>query len=73
MHQGGRLAFRGRGPTGDDDTGDFLVIGGDDPPRLSDLVPRGFARVEIEIGPGKGAFVAAAVARKPDTFVLGIE
>ena len=33
----------------------------------------GFHDVEIEIGPGKGAFVLAATAAKPATFLLGIE
>lgn len=73
MHRGGKLAFRGRVQGGVDDPGAFLVIGGENPPPLDDLVPAGFDRVEIEIGPGKGAFVLAAVAKKPKTFVLGIE
>jgi len=72
MHQGGKLSFRGRVQGGGDDPGEFLVLGGDNPPHLDDLAPAG-QPIEIEIGPGKGAFVLAAVARKPDTFVLGIE
>lgn len=73
MHSGGKLSFRGRMQDGDDDPGEFLVLGGDDPPPLAELVPARFRRVEIEIGPGKGAFVLAATEARPDTFVLGIE
>lgn len=73
MHQGGKLAFRGRMQEGADDPGTFLVLGGKNPPPLGELVPAGFAHVEIEIGPGKGAFVLAATAAKPETFLLGIE
>lgn len=72
MHQGGRLSFRGRMPGGEDDPGEFLVLGGENPPHLDDLAPAD-QPIEIEIGPGKGAFVLAAVAKKPSTFVLGIE
>lgn len=76
LHQGGRLSFRrrvrqrGAAPAGLDLP---LIVGGEDPPPLDELVPDGFDRVEIEIGPGKGAFVVAATEAKPDTFVLGIE
>lgn len=73
MHQGGKLSFRGRMQDGEDAPGEFLVIGGDDPPPLHELVPQRFVDIEIEIGPGKGAFVLAATESKPDTFVLGIE
>ena len=73
MSLGGKLAFRGRVQDQTDDPGDRLLIGGDDPPSLRDLVPDGFDDVEIEIGPGKGAFVVAATEAKPDTFLLGIE
>lgn len=73
MHRGGKLSFRGRMQGGDgDDPGEYLVVGGENPPDLDALVPPGMP-VEIEIGPGKGAFVLAAVASKPETFVLGIE
>ncbi|MCA8953733.1 MAG: hypothetical protein KDE27_29750, partial [Planctomycetes bacterium] len=72
MHAGGKLSFRGRIQGGVDDPGNCLVLGGDNPPSLAELAPAGMS-VEIEIGPGKGAFVLAAVAKKPDTFVLGIE
>lgn len=72
MHTGGRLSFRGRMQDGEDDPGDFMVIGGEDPPHLDDLLPASMP-VEIEIGPGKGAFVLAAVRTRPNTFVLGIE
>ena len=73
MSHGGKLAFRGRGPDQADAPGDRLVVGGDNPPTLRELVPAGFADVEIEIGPGKGAFVVAATEARPDTFLLGIE
>jgi tRNA (guanine-N7-)-methyltransferase len=73
MSQGGRLSFRGRVQDDDDAPGGFLVLGGQNPPTLRELVPEGHAHVEIEIGPGKGAFVLAATAAKPDTFLLGIE
>lgn len=73
MHQGGKLSFRGRVNDGDEDTGDLLHFGGENPPPLDKFVPRTFRSVEIEIGPGKGAFLVAATAAKPDTFLLGIE
>jgi tRNA (guanine-N7-)-methyltransferase len=73
MHRGGKLSFRSRVQDHDDDPGDFLVIGGKNPPALDELVPAGHDRVEIEIGPGKGAFVLARTAASPRTFVLGIE
>ncbi len=73
MHQGGKLSFRSRVQDGDDDPGEFLVLGGKNPPTLHELVPAGYTHVEIEIGPGKGAFVLAATEAKPDTFLLGIE
>lgn len=73
LHQGGKLSFRGRVQDGADDPGEFLVFGGKNPPPLEELVPDSYEHVEIEIGPGKGAFVLAATAAKPDTFVLGIE
>jgi len=73
MHQGGKLSFRSRVQDGADDPGDRLVHGGQDPPHLRDLVPAHCTEAEIEIGPGKGAFVLAATAVKPTTFLLGIE
>ena len=73
MSQGGRLSFRGRVQDEDDQPGEFLVLGGQNPPTLRELAPAGHAHLEIEIGPGKGAFVLAATAAKPDTFLLGIE
>lgn len=73
MHQGGKLSFRARVQDQDDDPGDRLVVGGSNPPPLRTLVPPGFDQVEIEIGPGKGAFVLAATEARPHTFVLGIE
>jgi len=72
MHQGGKLSFRSRVQDHDDDPGDFLVLGGKNPPPLEELVG-GHEHVEIEIGPGKGAFVLARTAASPHTFVLGIE
>ena len=73
MHQGGQLAFRSRVQDKDDEPGDRLVLGGTNPPPLHELIGGDWRDVEIEIGPGKGAFVVAATAAKPDTFVLGIE
>lgn len=73
MNQGGKLAFRARTQDEDMAPGDRLVQGGQNPPHLADLVPAGYDQIEIEIGPGKGAFLAAATEAKPDTFVLGIE
>lgn len=73
MHHGGKLSFRARVQEDGVQAGDRLVVGGQDPPPLEQLVPAGFTDVEIEIGPGKGAFVLAATASKPDTFLLGIE
>ena len=72
MHQGGKLSFRARTPDGPDDPGDRLVHGGQDPPPLRELAGAA-ANIEVEIGPGKGAFLLAATAQRPDTFVLGIE
>ncbi len=73
MHQGGKLSFRGRVQDHADDPGDFLVLGGKNPPTLDELVPAGHDAIEIEIGPGKGAFVLARTEASPRTFVLGIE
>jgi tRNA (guanine-N7-)-methyltransferase len=73
MHHGGKLSFRSRVQELEDDPGDYLVLGGKNPPALRELVPAAFRDVEIEIGPGKGAFVLAATAAKPDTFLLAIE
>ena len=73
MHQGGKLSFRSRVQDQEDAPGDRLVMGGEDPPALDELVPDGFDDVEVEIGPGKGAFVVAATEAKPETFLLGIE
>jgi tRNA (guanine-N7-)-methyltransferase len=73
MHQGGKLSFRGRVQEGDDQPGDRLVFGGKNPPTLRELAPPDCHDVEVEIGPGKGAFVLAATAAKPDVFLLGIE
>jgi tRNA (guanine-N7-)-methyltransferase len=73
MHQGGKLSFRSRVQELEEDPGEFLVLGGKNPPALHELVPAGWDDIEIEIGPGKGAFVVAATAAKPDTFLLGIE
>ncbi|MEC7584975.1 MAG: hypothetical protein VYE77_11715 [Planctomycetota bacterium] len=75
MHQGGKLSFRARLKDKDQalDPGDHLVHGGEDPPPITELVPDGFDEVAVEIGPGKGAFLLAATAARPDRFVLGIE
>ena len=73
MSQGGKLSFRSRVQDLDDAPGDRLVLGGEDPPTLDELVPDGFEDVEVEVGPGKGAFLLAATEAKPATFLLGIE
>ncbi len=73
MSQGGKLSFRSRVQDLDDAPGDRLVLGGEDPPTLDELVPEGFEDVEVEVGPGKGAFLLAATEAKPATFLLGIE
>lgn len=73
LHRGGKLSFRARLEDGHRDGGDRLVLGGEDPPPLGELVPEGFRHVEVEVGPGKGAFLLAAAAARPDVFVLGIE
>jgi tRNA (guanine-N7-)-methyltransferase len=72
MSTGGKLSFRRRVPHVDTE-GLPLVIGGDEPPALPALVPAGYRSVEIEVGPGKGAFLCAATAARPDTFFVGIE
>lgn len=72
MHAGGKLSFRRRVPRVLLD-GLPIVEGGENPPRFDALVPAGFAHVDIEVGPGKGAFLLAASEARPDTFVLGIE
>ncbi len=73
MHAGGKLSFRSRVQDHADEPGDRLVLGGKNPPALRELAPDGCRDVEVEIGSGKGAFVLAATAAKPDTFLLGIE
>lgn len=73
MHRGGKLSFRSRLEESDENPGDRLVLGGKNPPTLFDLCPNDGRAVEIEIGPGKGAFVLASTEARPDTFVLGIE
>ncbi|MBK8100326.1 MAG: hypothetical protein IPK26_24760 [Planctomycetes bacterium] len=73
MHQGGKLSFRARTDKSDEDPGDRLVFGGQDPAPLEELVPASFRDIEIEIGPGKGGFLLAATERQPAVFFLGIE
>ena len=51
----------------------YAVFGGEDPPPLGQLVPEGYSKVELEIGPGKGAFLLATTEMRPDTFLLGVE
>lgn len=72
MHSDGRLSFRRRVPAIDTE-GLPLRISGENPPDLEEIVPGGFDRVEIEVGPGKGTFLVAAAGARPDTFMLGIE
>lgn len=72
MHTDGKLSFRRRVPIVDDP--DLpLLFGGENPPDLDEIVPARFEHVEIEVGPGKGAFLLAAAEASPDTFMLGIE
>jgi len=77
MTTGGKLSFRGRSGGGalpdDDEVAGCLVLGGENPPPLDELVPAGFDQVEIEVGCGKGAYLTAAVAARPETFLLAIE
>lgn len=72
MHAGGKLSFRRRVPHVAA-AGLPVVEGGEDPPPFAALVPAGYASVDIEVGPGKGAFLLAASEARPETFVLGIE
>lgn len=73
MSVGGRLSFRRHVDADVDDRDLPLVDGGDDPPPLVEIVPPQCARVEIEVGSGKGAFLLAATAVAPETFFCGIE
>lgn len=77
MTKGGKLSFRGRSGSGpipdDDEVEGFLIVGGEAPPRLEEIVPSGFDQVEIEVGCGKGAYLVAATEARPDTFLLAIE
>lgn len=73
LHAGGRLSFRRRVRVVEDDGTLPYVEGGEDPPALGELVRGEPARVEIEVGPGKGTFLLAAAAARPDTFLVGIE
>lgn len=72
---GGRLSFRGRlrGHRALDPEGLPILQGGEDPPALGEIVPERFDAVEVEIGPGKGAFAVAAAGARPETFLLAIE
>jgi tRNA (guanine-N7-)-methyltransferase len=72
MHADGKLSFRRRVPEVTDP--DLpLVIAGENPPDLDEIVPPEFERVEIEVGPGKGTFLLTAAEARPDTFMVGIE
>lgn len=73
MHVSGKLSFRRRVREVVDDGTLPCTEGGEDPPPLDDLLRGNPAHVEIEVGSGKGAFLLAAAAVKPDTFTLGIE
>jgi tRNA (guanine-N7-)-methyltransferase len=73
MSVGGKLSFRRRVPEIEADADLPLVQGGDDPPRLDELVPAGAECIEIEVGPGKGGFLVAATEARPRSFFLGIE
>lgn len=73
MHAGGRLSFRRRVRAIDQDGSLPCIEGGENPPPLADIVRGQPTSIEVEVGPGKGAFLLAAAAARPDTFVLGIE
>ncbi|MDA0374811.1 MAG: tRNA (guanosine(46)-N7)-methyltransferase TrmB [Planctomycetota bacterium] len=73
MSVGGKLSFRKRVPPVEVRGKLPIVVGGDDPPPLADLIPTGFGKVEIEVGSGKGAYLVAATEVRPDTFFIGIE
>ena len=75
LHVGGKLSFRRRVPKNGSISVDHpqCVEFSDNPPSLHKLVPPDFQKVEIEVGPGKGAFMLAATAVRPKTFLLGIE
>jgi tRNA (guanine-N7-)-methyltransferase len=73
MSVGGKLSFRRRVPEIADRDGLALFDGRDDPPHLDELVPRDARCVEVEVGPGKGAFLLAATEVRPDSFFVGIE
>jgi len=71
----GKLSFRRRlrHVPSEDTPGLPYIALSEQPPRLDEIVPEGFAKVEIEVGPGKGAFLSAATGACPETFFLGIE
>lgn len=73
LNVGGKLSFRRRIRGSVCSESPLAIFGGEDPPRLGELVPERFTEVELEIGPGKGAFLLAATAARPQTFFLGIE
>lgn len=73
MSVGGKLSFRKRVPPLEVRGQLPIVVGGDDPPPIAELVPAGYDRVEIEVGSGKGAYLVAATGVRPDTFFVGIE
>ncbi|MGE0145237.1 MAG: tRNA (guanosine(46)-N(7))-methyltransferase TrmB [Planctomycetota bacterium] len=73
MSVGGRLTSRGRLQELPAAETLPLIVGGDDPPPLTRLLPAECRRVEIEVGCGKGAFLLAAATVQPGTFFLGIE
>ena len=74
MHRDGKLSFRRRVPEVEVEGEDLpLLVAGEEPPDLAELLPAGFEHVEIEVGPGKGSYQLAAMEARPDTFTLGIE
>ncbi|MDP6930080.1 MAG: tRNA (guanosine(46)-N7)-methyltransferase TrmB [Planctomycetota bacterium] len=69
---GGKLSFRRR-VLGIEDHPRLFIDSSENPPKLDSLVPKEAETVEIEVGPGKGAFMLAATEVNPQTFLLGIE
>jgi tRNA (guanine-N7-)-methyltransferase len=72
LHGDGRLSFRHRVRKPIADSIPY-VDGTQSPTAWRTMVPADSARVEIEIGCGKGTFLKTAALRRPEVFFLGIE